>query len=108
MNNHRLQPNQHQPMQQQQAQASNDPKKQPDVFKNVPDIIEERKKDMDGNYNTINRYVRGNLLGKVRSNHYSFIAKLFLYTFTSHFYRVALLKFSTAQMLYPSKSMHLK
>jgi hypothetical protein len=66
MNHHRLQPNQ--PMQQQpqaQANASNDPKKQPDVFKNVPDIIEERKKDMDGNYNTINRYVRGNLLGKV-------------------------------------------
>ena len=33
----------------------------------IPDLIEERKKDVDGRVVVINRYLRGNLLGKVNN-----------------------------------------
>lgn len=48
--------------QQQEKQSSSSDKK--DLFKNVPDVVEERRKDVDGNYMTVNKYVKGNLLGK--------------------------------------------
>ena len=36
-----------------------------DLFKNVPELIEEKKKDQEGNYHVVNKYVKGALLGKV-------------------------------------------
>ena len=45
------------------------PNAKPEVVKPVeapiPDLIEERRKDADGRVVVINRYLRGNLLGKV-------------------------------------------
>jgi cell division protein FtsB len=49
--------------QQQQHQSSSQDKK--DLFKNVPDLVEEKRKDLEGNYNTINKYAKGIVLGKV-------------------------------------------
>eukprot|EP01040_Poterioochromonas_malhamensis_P002939 gene2939-3126_t len=53
----------HQPQQQQQSHqiSSNDKK---DLFKTVPDVVEERKKDQDGIYHVVNKYIKGNILGK--------------------------------------------
>lgn len=55
---------QQQPQQHHQS-SSNDKK---DLFKNVPDVVEEKKKDQDGVYHVYNKYVKGNILGKVRPN----------------------------------------
>lgn len=35
-----------------------------DPFKNIPDIIEEKHRDSDGGV-VVNRFMKGNLLGKV-------------------------------------------
>jgi hypothetical protein len=51
--------------QQQQQQAQPSSKEKSDLFKNVPDLIEEKKKDVEGNYNLVNKYIKGVTLGKV-------------------------------------------
>ncbi len=79
----------HQPQQQQSHQTSSNDKK--DLFKTVPDVVEERKKDQDGIYHVVNKYVKGNILGKVRTFtncHFLLIAYLL------HFHREVLLKYT--------------
>jgi hypothetical protein len=44
-----------------------EPPKKVDPFKGVPDIVEERRREVDGSI-TVNRYMKGALLGKVRAN----------------------------------------
>lgn len=41
-----------------------EPPKKVDPFKNVPDVVEERHREADGSI-SINRYMKGALLGKV-------------------------------------------
>lgn len=46
-------------------QISAVPEQKKDPFKAVPDVIEDRRKDINGNIIT-NKYYRGNILGKVK------------------------------------------
>jgi hypothetical protein len=53
-------------IQQQQTQQHSNTDSKKDLFKNVPDLVEERRKDQDGNPYVANKFTKGTLLGKVR------------------------------------------
>jgi hypothetical protein len=60
-------------VQQQQTQQHSNAESKKDLFKNVPDLVEERRKDQDGNPFVANKFTKGTLLGKVRGFRWNII-----------------------------------
>jgi len=54
---------------QQRAAVKQSSKSAPVTEAPIPDIVEEKRKDSNGRVVVINRYARGNLLGKVSRIH---------------------------------------